>query len=197
MLPDFIKARADIRIGLKAFFKERIRFHSPGLEGTSQKVIHEGTGTTTINAESNFEHDMNMESHHAETTIGNSELLNDPSSVYDMLDKLAQQMAEQQSRMIFDTVSEVTERTGNVYKRTGVVVPETILEMFEKTLISFDENGRPNVPAIHAGPHMIPEIKAALLKIQNDPKYTKQFDQLLIKKKKEWDDRENNRKLVG
>lgn len=197
MLPDFTKATEGMKIHLNEFFKKRIKVHNPSFRDISVRLIHEGTGTTTINAENNFNHQMDLQAFQASTTITHDELINNPEKVYEMLDELAKQMAEQEARMMFEAVSEVTEKTGQITKRKGEVTPEVLFEMFGNMLISFNKKGQPEMPAIHAGPHLIPEIKAAMAKIQNISEYKQQFDALILRKKREWYDRESNRKLVG
>lgn len=197
MLPNFTKATEGMKVHLNEFLKKRIKIHNPSFRDVSVRLIHEGTGTTTINAENNFNHEMDLQAFQASTTVTHDELINNPEKVYEMLDILAKQIADQEARMMLQTVSDVTEKTGQVSKRKGEVTPEVILDMFNKMLISFNGNGEPEMPAIHAGPHMIAEIKAAMMKIQNVPVYKQQFDDLILRKKQDWYDRESNRKLVG
>ncbi|MES2062475.1 MAG: hypothetical protein V4456_11180 [Bacteroidota bacterium] len=197
MLPDFRKARAGLREHLNAFLKERTKFHNNAFRDVPVMVIHEGTGSRTVNAESDFENDMELSSVQGSATVGHDELIDDPTHVFRMLDELAQQMAFEQGRMMVQTVSDVTERTGRVSKRKGDPGPEVILEMYEKMLITFNKQGLAELPAIHCAPEMVPKLKAALKRIQTEPEYDAQFQQLLARKRQEWNDRENNRKLVG
>jgi hypothetical protein len=197
MLPDFTKARAEMGVCLNDFLKDRMKFHNPAFKDVPVRIIHEGTGTTMINKENNFEHETDMKPVEAFATVSHDELIADPSQIYRMLDELAKQMAEQQSRIMVDTVSDITEQTGQVLKRKGTVEPDDILAMFDKMLIAFNDYGIADLPVIHAGPHMIPEIKAALRQFETNMEYKKQFDELILRKKREWYDRENNRKLVG
>lgn len=197
MLPDFIKARIGLREHLNKFLKERMRFHNSAFQDVPVMVIHEGTGSKTVNADSDFENDMELSRVHAETSVGHDELIEDPSRVYQMLDEIAKQMAFEQGRMMVQTVSDVTERTGRVSKRKGDPGPEVILEMYEQMLISFDDNGKANLPGIYCAPEMVPKLKIALTQLQRDPQCAALFQDLLLRKKREWYDRESNRKLVG
>lgn len=197
MLPNFTKAKVAIKQKFNDYFDSRIRYYNPQFSEADVSIVHEGTGTETVNADSNFHHEMTFEKTEASVTTTIDELINDPLSVFKMIDEMAKQTADQQAKIIYDTISDVTEKSGNVTRRKGKVTPETIFEMYEKVLIAFDDEGNPQMPQIHAGTNMLEEIESALKQIQTDSKLSKQFNELMERKKKNWNDRENNRKLVG
>jgi hypothetical protein len=197
MLPDFRKARAGLRLSLNKFLKERTKVHNHAFKDVRVRIIHEGTGSRTINAESNFEHDMDLTSIESSSSVDHDDLINDPTQVFRMLDDLAKQMAEQQGKLMVQAVSDVTERTGRVSKRKGKITPETILDVYGELPISFDQDGRADLPTIYCAPEMVHELQSAGKQLQTDPVFIELFQQLLAKKKQEWHDRENNRKLVG
>ena len=109
---------------------------------------------------------------------------------------MAQDFADQQAKMSIKTISEVTELVGNTHRSKGTVTPADILSMYEKVEITFRSTGEPNMPSIIAGGQMADQINAALIEIQGNEEYKQKFNQIMENKKKEWYDRENNRKLV-
>jgi len=197
MLPDFSRAKTEIRKKFNEFLKQKIAFHGPEFAEVQERIIHEGTGTTVDNQDSDFEHGMDLEKIEVGESINIDTLIANPLLAFDLLDKMAQQVALDKGMIMLEAVSKVTEKTGNKSLRPGKITPETLLEMFEKIAISFNEDGTPQMPKIYLGPHLVPEAEHALQQFEENPVYKKKYEDLINRKKTEWNDRENNRKLGG
>ena len=68
--------------------------------------------------------------------------------------------------------------------------------MWESMDFSFDEAGNWQRPIMVINPIQVPRVKKELLRLESEPCLIRRFDELLAKKKRDWDDREASRKLV-
>lgn len=197
MLPDFQKAKQLMMDKLIKFFEQRVAQYSRGLlPMTPTKLIHEGDGFR-MEYSPEFSHESSYKAIHSRLDFKADELIKNPNLVYQYMDSMAADHAIQQTIFVFDSVSEVTEKAGNVIKAKGAVSAEDILELMEKITIDFDTDGNPNMPSIHAGEKIIGELKSVLQEIESSPKLRERLTNIMTRQKSDWNDRENNRKLVG
>ena len=120
-----------------------------------------------------------------------------PNAVLEKIKETSEVMKRQQSKLLFDTMNKVTTHTGNTIDAEGKPFsPELFLKMIEKMDIDFDENGNPLMPTIVVSPEQGKKIQEKAAEWEADPKGTKDFEELIEKKRKEYNDRESNRKLV-
>jgi hypothetical protein len=106
-------------------------------------------------------------------------------------------MKKQQAQLFFTKIEEATEKTGNIVDGKGKPFsPEFFLEALDKILIEFDDQGQPYLPTMFVSPELGNRIKDKLPEWESDPNHKKQFDELINKKRAEWNDRESHRKLV-
>lgn len=113
------------------------------------------------------------------------------------LNKTAQELKGQQSEMVFKKFSEVTTKTGNIVDAGGQPIsPDLIFKTLEKMQLDFDENEKPLMPTMVVSPQQYEKMKEKIVEWEKDPEYQKQFEHLMRRKRKEWHDRESNRKLV-
>lgn len=111
--------------------------------------------------------------------------------------KAALDMQRQETQMIFKQLEEVTERTGNTVDNGGrPMTSETYLGLLDKVWIEFDDKGKPFMPTLVTGPALSQKLKELMPKWAIDPEFNTKLEAILVKKKKEWDDRESHRKLV-
>ncbi|MCK4818719.1 hypothetical protein KA005_23305, partial [bacterium] len=95
-------------------------------------------------------------------------------------------------------LNEVTAKTGNVVDAGGQPLShELLLKTLETIQLDFDDNGKPIMPTLVVSPQQYEKIKVKNIEWENDPECQKQFEQMMNRKRKEWHDRESNRKLVG
>ena len=71
-----------------------------------------------------------------------------------------------------------------------------ILDAIEKMEIDFDEKGTPIMPEIHVSPDVMEKLRTQKLDPKEIVEIEKRRKQIIEKKRKEWIDRESNRKLV-
>lgn len=108
-------------------------------------------------------------------------------------DDMARQFAEQQERMMMNTMDEVTARTGNVVNGEGKALSaDKLLELFEKMEHSFSADGSWNAPTLWGG-----APTSTVQEVMSDPAFQVRLNELLIRKRNEYRRREAGRILVG
>lgn len=197
MFPDFPKAKKLIDEQIFDFFEKQIEYHSQGLiANIPKRIIQEGDGFYTEYSK-DLSHQSEMRPIHTSFEYSTKEVLENPNIIFDKLDRMAKDAAYQQTVMIFDSISEVTEKVGNVVKSKGKMTAEDIFNVFEKIVIDFNKDGTARMPTIHAGEQMTQDAIAAFKEIDETPELRERFNKIMEKQKSDWHDRENNRELVG
>lgn len=132
------------------------------------------------------------------TSISKGELIEKGFLAYiERANKVAEDMQRQQAQMIFKKLAEVTAATGNVVDNKGApLTSDTYLRGLETVWIDFDDDGKPHMPSMVVHPTVGKKLETLIPQWQADPVYNAKLEQILAKKKKEWDDRESHRKLV-
>ena len=111
--------------------------------------------------------------------------------------KAAEAFIEAQHKMLLAKANEVTERSGMVFDGRGKPFsPEILLQAMERMELSFSESGEPRMPTLIVNPQLHEKIKEKMPEWEKDEDFKKRRDDLIDRKRKEWLDRENSRKLV-
>ena len=109
----------------------------------------------------------------------------------------AEEIKKQKAEMLLSKMKEITEKTGNVADGKGKLFSfELFLEALEKVQIDFNEDGTPSPMTLVVSPKLMVKIKEKIPEWEQNLEYRKRHDELMARKRKEWDDRESNRKLV-
>ena len=111
---------------------------------------------------------------------------------------VAEQIKKQKAEYIFEKLNEITEKTGNKVDAKGQPLTfEHFIEGLRKIQIDFDESDKPHLPTMVVSPILGAKLREKLPQWEADPENKKRFDELIGKKRKEWNDRESHRKLVN
>lgn len=134
----------------------------------------------------------------SETSISKEEVIEKGFGAYiERAQNVAEDMKRQQTQMIFRQLKEATEATGNVVdNKGGPLTQDTYLQAIETVWIEFADDGKPQMPSLVTGPELYKKLEVLFPQWLADPAFNKRLEEILAKKKKEWDDREGNRKLV-
>lgn len=196
MLPEFNLTNEIVRKNLHSFLKEKVKeyFELP-FSDNQYTFIHEGDGML-INYTDDRSHDSPLKNIVDEFTVSTEELIENPTLTFTKLEEMAKKIADKKGKLVFDTISEVADKFGRSSTRAGDPTGETILEMLEGIQLSFDEEGKPQMPTFYCAPEMVEKIQQANKKMFDNPMLMQRYIQLLNTKKQEWLDRKNNRKLV-
>ena len=120
------------------------------------------------------------------------------NEIFEKLNEAAKQMAEQQFKHSIDVINEATQKTGNIVNIKGELTPQHFFQLIEKIWLEFNEKGEPEYPSILTGTQeVVNNFQKVLMKIDTDKALKKEYEILLLKKKDEYNARENSRKLVG
>jgi hypothetical protein len=196
MLPDFPKQKRHIEHLLQEGLMQRM-LKDPLVGMIPRTPLYEGSALRTHSPEG-YEDTVPLQEHGFETVIPHDELVEKgPDAYFARLDEVAQQMLDAQKKMLIAKLEEVTAQTGNVFDARGKPFsPEMLLDAMEKIDVEFDDTGEPQKQSILMNPVMYASVKDKLAEWDKDPELLKRHAEVIEKKRKEWLDRENNRKLV-
>jgi hypothetical protein len=114
------------------------------------------------------------------------------------LNDMADQMASQISKHLFGTLNEVLDKAGQVLDQKGRPLDaEAVFAALENIELEFDETGKHKDLSIVVPPALAPKAKKVFEQIESDPVLRKRHEEIMIRKRMEWRDREASRKLVG
>lgn len=120
-----------------------------------------------------------------------------PEKIAQKLDKVAEEMARQMVRHIVEDISQAAEKVGNTVDAGGRrLTKETFLEALYKMLLSFDKQGNLKPPAILIHPKLWESIKNDVTTWEEDPEFVARHEEIIVRKREIWHDRESRRKLV-
>jgi hypothetical protein len=167
------------------------------LQDIKAHIIHEGGGSAIQRNENDFEKTKMMESI-AELTIPFDEFDNlDLDYVLMKADGIADQFKEQMSRHIFQTMDEVTLKTG---LRTGAagkpLTNDVLIESFSKMQIDFEKSAAGDVTII-IPPEMGPTFEKLAREMNENTEVKRKWDKMIEEKRNEFREREINRNLAG
>jgi hypothetical protein len=96
-----------------------------------------------------------------------------------------------------DSLGKTLDDHGQTINIKGQLGPESVLKMFEKIRMMFDDAGNPIGLSVVLAPEMAEQWASVQKQIDGDPALQQRFNDLFDRKRGEWRDREAARKLVG
>lgn len=107
-------------------------------------------------------------------------------------------MIEGLTKQTLEFLDKVTEITGNVVNAKEAIEKSLnpLLELYEKIELRFDERGFPIPLTIAINPKEEEKFKGYQKELTTNPELLRKLTQIIEKKRKQWLDRENSRKLV-
>ena len=197
MLPDYPNIKKKVHSLLMRHLKEEIVRRSPILKGIRQTVQHEGRGGTHGDVDGR-ESPINYKEVVAGFSLTRDEMRQpDFQLVVSKFGEVAETFAEQQSKILFATVSESATSVGNVVDAKGKLTKEAFLELMRKTQMSFNpQTGEPRRPTIVLHPDTLAKIKDDLESWEQNPEFTAALSAIEQQQRLDWRDRESRRCLV-
>lgn len=196
MLPDFPKVKKKHIQAIDRYLKELIR-QDPLFSGIREEHHFEGNRMSygTVDGEIKQENYKEVSS---EAKIIREDVIRKGVEAYlEQIRSLAEEMKKQKAEAMFAKIKEVTDETGNVVDgREQPFSFELFAESIKKIWIEFDEDGKPIMPTMVVHPELGDKIKGLLPQWEKNLEYKKIMDDIIEKKRNEWNDRESNRKLV-
>jgi hypothetical protein len=198
MLPDYPNLKKEIQQEFIYFMKEYVKQRFPLQGMVRRQIIHEGTDPHYQSEfQGEFEDEVTkLKTFSADAHFGKNELREmSLSDVFKRFLETAGKMGEKvELASIQDLDDKLTEK-GQTASVSKEFTPDDILKSLDILSISFDEDGKAQFPTFMGGEEASKKIAEAFKKLDEEP-YLTRFRELIEKKKREWDDRENSRKLV-
>jgi len=196
VLPDFIPVKKKISKVLTSYLRKKLQ-SEPFIGQLRHKVQHEGDRIVMKTYDGSIDK-IEYKTLGSEFNIQTEEIIKEgPNAFIKHIDKLVEDLIKQKSKVVFQKLNEITSKTGNVVNLHGEpFTPEKLLEALDKIQMEFDEDGRPTNLTIVMHPDLWNKIKDKIPEWEADTEFRKKHDAIIEKKRREWLDRENNRKLV-
>ena len=194
MLPDFPEEKQKL-LNIWTDYLERKRNQLMGLFSMNEHFNHhEGNrwriersdGTISESEYNTVQGDFSVSVDEAPTLT--------PEKIAAKLDTIADQMASEMTREIFATIEQAADEAGNSINAKGQPLTQDLfLELLSRIEIDFTKDGIPLMPTMVVPPGF---DKSVLDKWNNDPEMGKKHEEIMSKKREEWNEREARRKLV-
>jgi len=198
MLPDLQSLKRDIQRILDRYLQTQVHARLGVFNESPHHTIHEGNRLRTIRADGSVE-DSNLKEASAEVMLKLDEIPQltieqRVAKINDMADKMAQQMNEH----LFGALNATLDKAGQVVDQQGKPLDvDAVFKVLEKIQLDFDEAGKPDQLSIVVHPTLAPQAKLVFEKIESDPVLRERYEEIIVRKRFEWRDREADRKLVG
>ncbi len=196
MFPDFPKIKLEIKKNFENYLRKQSR-SDPLIGSITQILIHEGDKLAYHTVDGDKK-ETSFDEIQSKFSIKNDKIIAEgPKALVPIANEIAGDLQKQLGRNIFAKLDETAKETGNIVDGKGAgISPDLVLKALEKMQIDFDDDGNPCMPTMFVGPDLAKKIQDKLPEWEKDKEYKKKFENLMEKKKEEWNDRESNRKLV-
>lgn len=197
MLPDFTKAKEKVHDMLMQGLSRRARAYM-GPFALKEYRIFEGRelATKTDDGKELFSKTQEIS---GKVPVKTEDIQSgNPQKVFDILDTIAQQMAQEQTKMMFRELGRICDETNQKIDFKGARFnPDMFLQTLEKVWVDFDSDGNMKNPMFVVSPKLADRVKEEMEKAEKNTEFKKKYDALVAKKREEWRARETSRKLVG
>lgn len=198
MLPDLPNLKRDIQNVLYRYLQVQVNKRIGIFNELSRQIIQEGDRLRVVRADGSID-DSELKRASAEMIIENSEA---PRLTFTeriaKLNDVAEEMSRQMSEHLFGTLNEVLDKAGQVTNNKGRPLDsDAFFSVMEKIQLDFDESGKHHKLSIVVPPKLKMKMEQVLNQIDSDPELQKRYEEIILKKRIEWLDREASRKLVG
>jgi len=196
MLPDFPKIKGKFRQAINRYLQDVVR-QQPLLAQFRQERHFEGNKMSSKTEERGLEESSYKEMS-VEYSINREDvIMKGPMAFIENIQNVAEDIKKQQAKFMLDKLKELADRTGQVVDGKGQpFTHELFMEMLERIQIDFDDQGNPSLPTVFVPPEMAAKLKEKIPEWESNPEYERRFEELIERKRKEWNDRESHRKLV-
>jgi len=194
MLPDFPPVRSFLDRLLNEWLERRIAGRLGVFNLARRVVVHEGDRMRLRRFDGSID-EKGMEEIRSSISVVKEKLAEEGlAAVLSALEKTAEDVAAQQSKLFIKRLEEAVQEAGQVVDAEGQ--PPTfdlVLDMLDKMLIDFDEQGRPEWPSVVCGAKVYEKAKNWEITDEQE----RRLSELTERKRLEWRDGESDRKLVG
>jgi hypothetical protein len=199
MLPDFPELKAKIYERILAPRMRAVQAGKSGPFSESPHIItHESCESELVREDATVER-SSLSRLEVKVEQDLREMENMPAeALLGKLDSIASEMGEKMLKKNLEKLQSTLEAAGRQVDAAGKpLTADLILDMLEGMLIQFDSKGEPRMPTIVAHPDMARRLARLNKETQDDERLKERYQQIMQKKKDEWDAREASRELVG
>jgi len=193
MLADFLSLKIEL-VKEQSYAITHNRSGEPLLSEIASYINHEGKGFI-LRREDGSQEKVDYIRMSGEIQIDLKDIQkNGEVAIDEALRPANREINEAQRKALFETLN----RTVPSLDAGGrPISAELIMEMWESMDFSFDDSGNWQRPTMVINPIQAPRVKKELTRLETEPDLVRRFEELLAQKKRDWDDREANRKLVN
>lgn len=196
MLPDFPDLKDELHKLFMTKLKLSIQEQAPLIAIIPRRRYHEGEGGMSVREDGSVE-STELEEYSADVTYDLAEIKDlTLEEAFSRYQEIVGQVAKQQEKTVISRVSEAARSVGNQIDARGKELsPDHVLEMLETVRIDFNEEGNPIWPTLVLTPVTKEKMEEVQRQLEEEP-YKSRMEELVQKKRQEWNDRESSRKLV-
>lgn len=197
MLPDFPEFKTEIHKRFRSRYQEYVNSQVPMMTVGRKRYIHEGDRYTYSTVDGKIV-DGTPKLVESAFSVSIEQV---PSlgmqEIWHTITEPAEDMAKQMSQHLMEVMDNAVAASGNVVNAEGKEFsPDLLLQVMSKIHIEFDSEGHPLLPTLLAHPELAAFIQRNKHKWEQDAGFDRRWDELILKKREEWRDRESNRALV-
>ena len=196
MLPDFTSLKRERLQNENHDLSKRIEQGTP-LSKIRSFRIHEGDRWTIFREDGSRE-TSTPKRHESLVEMSRKDVHNKgEQAIQEAFSKIQADIKKSKMRLFYQTLDETIEESGNSFDARGnPVSAEMILQMWEGMELSFDEWRNWLKPSIICNPVQTQRLKAEMNRFETDPNLKAKLNDLIQRKREEWNVREANRKLA-
>lgn len=196
MLPDFPRIKQKIEKLFIQAIKEEIR-KDPILQGIKEVPQFEGDTIVTGTTEGEV-FESTYSRNNAKFAPSREEIIEKGYGAFsDLIPDIAERFIKQRWDLLRDGIELATARAGtNINAKGRGFSFDLFMEALGSMDWHFDSQGNFVPPQLVVGPKLYKQSQSQFEEWERNPEYKKRFEELRDRKRREWDDRESNRKLV-
>jgi hypothetical protein len=197
MLPDFPDVKTRARRDFLRAVRERVPEYEPILGEIKHLRIHEGRSGLLTRRDLSTDN-LQYQRLGAELELTREQMRRiTVDELLEHVSKMAEQLAEQQARLMFARLSTAVEEVGNVVSAAELGAKEAFLEMMRRLEVDFDpETLEPKNLVLVLPPDQMQSFSAQVKEWQNDPAFAEEMGRISQQQIEDWRARENRRTLV-
>lgn len=191
MLPEFPRAYDAIQKVWNRVLFNAAGFSDPLISQLTVRVQREGH--RAFLGESETEYKAQSVSHRWKPEVGKGI---STEEFFGLPLRIGKEIAMKQAKGVFEAMSEPSRHTGTFSKSDGPLTFDLWLKKMESFDLDFDENGVPRWPQWFVSEEAMAEFRAQMSQGRLTSEQMQRQAELVARKRKEFDERENRRRLV-
>ena len=198
MLPDLTKVKTRLNRDLLRWVRGQIPVVAPLLQGVAKFHQHEGEIGTIVRADES-EDPIEYGSVSVESVLNREEMKRfDLEAIQQKLTEVANKIGQAQTQRLLEAAGEAADSVGNVVHASGELTPDKLLEVYRKVEMDFDPQTLQPKPGFvwTMHPDMAASVVPKVKEWEKNPAFKAEYERIMTVKRREWRDRETNRKLV-